>query len=249
MGLAGNFYGLDAGASMTGFAVDHVVIRTPGRDGFVRAVAQACGLVVLHGFSQGDVVHSMGVRFANGPFFDAFEAETPTTALILGGAVDEAERLAEAQDWAARFDRRETRPKEHPPFPWSMALFRRGQGLLTQVSVIEYAAEAEAWADPDFSGPLYRRSPDATARLSRVWLSTGDLGRAERDLAALGFVASGEVSSAFWPRAGRSLSGPAADLVLFEGLDTVARLDIATGGAAREIVLSDAPRLVLDEDL
>ncbi len=232
---------------MTGFAVDHVVIRTPGRDGVVRQVAQACGLAVLHGFSQGETVHSMGVRFANGPFLDGFEAQAPTMALILGGAVDEAERLADAQGWAARFDRRETRPKEHPAFPWSMAMFRRGQGLLTQVSVIEYAREPQAWADPDFSGPLYRPAPQGRARLSRVWLSTSDLARAERDLTALGYAAAGEVESEFWPHTGRRLSGPVADLVLFGGPDTVARLDVATGGQAREVVIPDAPRLVLDE--
>ena len=98
---------------MTGFAVDHVVIRTPDRDAMMRQIAEACGLALSHGFSQGEVVHSKGVRFANGPFLDGFESQTPTTALILGGAVDEAERLAEAQGWAARFDRRETRPAEH----------------------------------------------------------------------------------------------------------------------------------------
>ena len=230
---------------MTGFAVDHVVIRTPGRDGLMRRIAEACGLAVLHGFTQGETIHSMGVRFANGPFLDGFETQAPSTALILGGAVDEAERLAEAQGWAARFDRRETRPKEHPAFPWSMAMFRRGQGLLTQVSVIEYAPRP--WDDPDFSGPLYRPATEGTATLARVWLSTSDLARAELDLAALGYVAAGEVESDFWPHRGRRLGGPVADLVLFEGLDTVARLDIVTGGEARDLVIPDAPRLVLDE--
>lgn len=232
---------------MTGFAVDHVVIRTPSRDDLVRRIAEACGLAVLHGFTQGETIHSMGVRFANGPFLDAFESETPATALILGGAVDEAQALAEAQGWAARFDRREERPRDQPAFPWSMAMFRRGQGLLTQVAVIEYAADPQAWADPDFSGALYRASPQTGARLSGVWLSTLDLARAERDLAALGYAAAGEAVSEFWPYEGRRLGGPVVELVLCEGPDTVARLDIATGGEVREIVMAGAPRLVLDE--
>ena len=232
---------------MPEFKLDHVVIQTPDRDGFLRQVAAASGLPVRQGYAAGEVVHSLGARFANGPFLDVFTAETPGTAMILQGSVDAAERLATAQGWAARFDRRETRPATHPAFPWSMALFRRGQGLLTKVGVIEYAPEAAAWADPDFSGGLYRPAPEGSATLARVWLSTEDIGRAERDLAVLGYRASGEARSAFWPHAGRRLTGPAADLVVFEGPDAVARLDVATGGVAREVILSGAPRLVLDE--
>lgn len=234
---------------MTEFVIDHVVIQTPDRDGFVRQVCEATGLATLRGYAQGEVIHSRGVRFANGPFLDVFATETPGTAVILQGQVDVAERRAAERGWAARLDRRQTRPAEHPAYPWSMALFRRGQGLLTKVGVIEYAADPQAWTDPDFSGALYKPAPDAGATLSRVWLSTLDLARAEADLAVLGYGAAGEVGSAFWPHGGRRLSGPAADLVLFEGPDTVARLDIAAGGAAREIVMTGAPRLVLDEDL
>jgi hypothetical protein len=233
---------------MTEFKLDHLVIQTPDREDFVRQVAEASGLPVLRGYAAGDHVYSVGVRFANGPFLDVFAAQAPGTALILQGPVDTAERLATAQGWAARFDRREARPAAHPAFPWSMALFRRGQGLLTKVGVIEYASEAAAWADLDFSGGLYRPEPDGAATLTRVWLSAEDIGRAERDLAVLGYRASGEVRSAFWPHAGRRLAGPAADLVLFEGADGVARLDIATcGGRPREITPTGAPRLVLDE--
>ena len=233
---------------MPEFKLDHVVIQTPDRDGFVRQVAEASGLPVLRGYAASEVVHSLGVRFANGPFLDVFTTGTPGTAMILQGSVDTAERLATAQGWAARFDRREIRPAAHPAFPWSMALFRRGQGLLTKVGVIEYAPEAVAWADPDFSGGLYRPAPEGTATLARVWLSAEDTARAERDLAVLGYRASGEARSASWPHAGRRLAGPAADLVLFEGADGVARLDIATGrGRPREIVPTGAPWLVLDE--
>ncbi len=133
-----------------------------------------------------------------------------------------------------------------------MAFFRRGQGLLTQVSVIDYVPDQDAWADPDYSGDLYRPglAMEACASLSRVWVCAEDTGRAERDLTALGYVYCDDAVSAFWPHAGRRLSGPACDLVLFEGPDTVARLDIVTaGGAPREIAPLGAPRMVVDEAL
>lgn len=237
---------------MLDFALDHVVIRTPDRDGLVAEIASAAGLDILQGYATGDHVHSRGVRFANGPFFDIFHAETPGTALILAGSVDAVERHAEPLGWAARISRREATPPGQPVYPWSMAYFRRGQGLLTQVSVIDYAHEAEAWADPDYSGELYKpgMALDAPAELSRVWLGAKDVERAERDLAVLGYLFLNEVDSAYWPHAGRRLSGLGADLVLFEGPDHVARLDIATGAATpSEIPLLGAPRLVLNEEL
>jgi hypothetical protein len=99
---------------MSGFAVDHVVIRTADRDGLVDQVRAATGLAPRDGFSQAGVLHSRGVRFAGGPFLDVFAAETPGTALMLGGRADAAERLAQAQGWAAR---RTTRTRR--PGPWS----------------------------------------------------------------------------------------------------------------------------------
>lgn len=237
---------------MLEFALDHVVIRTPDRDGLVAEIASAAGLQVLQGYATGAHVHSRGVRFANGPFLDIFHMETPATALILAGSIDAVERHAEPLGWAARIDRREATPPDQPAYPWSMAYFRRGQGLLTQISVIDYAHEAGAWADPDYSGDLYKpgMALDAAANLSSVWLSARDVGRAERDLAVLGYAFMDEVRSAYWPHAGRRLSGLVADLVLFEGPDDgVARLDIATGGPRpMEIPQLGAPRLVLDED-
>jgi hypothetical protein len=232
---------------MATFAIDHVVIQTPDREAFVAAVARAAGLPVLQGYSAAGVVQSSGVRFANGPFLDVFGTPEPGTALILQGEVGAAERLARAQGWAVRSVRKGQRPAEAPDFPWSMALFRRGQGLLTRVSVIEYDHESEAWAEPDFSGELYRQAPEASARLTRVWLTTEDPARAERDLAAFGYVRAGEAGSGFWPHGGRRLTGPAADLVLVEGLEGVARLDIAAECPPRELALANTPRVVVGE--
>lgn len=238
---------------MLEFALDHVVIRTPDRDGLAAEIAAAAGLPVLQGYATGAHIHSRGVRFANGPFLDIFHVETPGTALILAGSIDAVERHVEPLGWAARIARREATPPGQPVYPWSMAYFRRGQGLLTQVSVIDYAHDPEAWAEPDYSGELYKpgMALDAAASLSRVWLSAQDVARAERDLAVLGYGFMDEVTSAYWPHAGRRLSGLVADLVLFAGPDDgVARLDIATGaGRPTEIPQLGAPRLVLDEDL
>jgi hypothetical protein len=237
---------------MLEFALDHVVIRTPDRDGLVAEIASATGLQVRRGYATDGHVHSRGVRFANGPFLDIFHAEDPGTALILAGSVDDVERHAEPLGWKVRVDRHDAPLPGHPVYPWSMAHFRRGQGLLTQVAVIEYIHDAAAWAEPNYSGDLYKpgMAMDAPSALIRVWLSAQDLDRAERDLARLGYVFLDEVESFYWPHAGRRLSGLGADFVIFEGPDGVARLDLATAGTAMKQILElGAPRLVLDEDL
>jgi len=234
---------------MPAFTLDHIVIQTLDREALVAEIAARAGLPVLQGYAPDGVVQSSGVRFANGPFLDVFATPEPGTALMLRGEVDAAEALARKRDWAGRYLRRGDAPAGDD-FPWSMALFRRGQGLLTRIGVIEYDQAADAWARPDFSGLLYRPelAGEADARLTRVWLSAQDLSRAARDLAALGYVEAGEWTSAFAPHAGLRFAGPAADLVLCEGPDAVVRLDIAAGpGPALELTPPGAPSLVLDE--
>jgi hypothetical protein len=234
---------------MPGFSVDHVVIQTPEREAVAAAIAQAAGLPLLTGYSIAGVVQSSGVRFANGPFLDIFHTPQAGTALILAGAVDEAEALARTHAWGVRLLRRDDAPADTPVFPWSMALFKRNQGLLTRISIIDYETDPAAWADADFQGALYRPARHSGARLNRVWLGAQEVAKAGRDLAALGYAPSETVTSTFWPYAGRRMTGPAADLVVFEaGEETVARLDIETGaGTAQEVVLTGAPRVVLDE--
>jgi hypothetical protein len=237
---------------MLEFALDHVVIRTPDRDGLVAEIASAAGLDVLQGYATGGKIHSRGVRFANGPFLDIFHADSPGAALILAGSVEDVARHAAPLGWKVRVDRHDAPPPGHPVYPWSMAHFRRGQGLLTLVAVIDYVHDAAAWAEPDYAGDLYKPglALDASSALTGVWLGAQDVERAERDLARLGYVFLDEVASLYWPHAGRRLSGLGADLVLFEGDDGVARLDLATGGTQmKEILELGAPRLVLDEDL
>ena len=234
---------------MADFAVDHVVIQTPDREAFVAAVAAGSGLPILQGYAPQGVVQSSGLRFANGPFLDVFGAPEPGTALILGGGgVEAAERLAVERGWRVRLLRRTEQPADAPDYPWDMALFRRDQGLLTRISIIEYADGPEAWARPDFSGGLYRSPPQGQARLARVWLATREIERARADLAAFGYDGGAEATSAFWPHRGLGLSGPSCDIVLVEGPEAVVRLDITTAaGPARERRPADAPVLVFDE--
>lgn len=216
-------------ASGQRFRVDHVVIRTPGRDALVEWVSRLSGRPVLDGYQPGGEVVSRGVRFANGPFLDVFaqqEAEAP--ALILQGPIADLEAVAAARDWAFRSYPREAITDPGADQPWSMLMFRRGQGLLTQISAIEYAADPAPWALPAFSGPLYPPDtpPDQGVRLRRVWLGALDVKRAAGDLMALGFVVAGPVASDFAPHAGTLFRGSRADLVLFLGPDGVARIDI-----------------------
>ncbi len=233
-----------------GFKVDHIVIRTPVRDAVVAMAADACGLPELDGFAEGGDLHSRGVRFAGGPFLDVFTSDTPSVALILRGAMDEAEQLAAAQGWAARILRREETPQGQPAFPWSMVLFRRGQGLLTQISVIDYDPAPAAWASADFHRPLYpiQAPPQAGARLARVWMGAADMARAANDLEALGYRPTDAVRSAFWPHGGRRFQGLGTSLILFHGVDGLLRFDVTTGaGAARAIPLPGGPVMVVDE--
>ncbi|MDO8800530.1 hypothetical protein [Phenylobacterium sp.] len=210
------------------FRVDHVVIRTPGRDALVEKVARLSARPVLEGYRPGGEVVSRGVRFANGPFLDVFGEEAGAPALILQGPIAALEAVATKREWVFHSYPREAITDPADDQPWSMLMFRRGQGLLTQISAIEYAKDPAPWAMPAFSGPLYPPDtpPDQGARLRRVWLGAQDLNRAAADLMALGFVVAGPVASDFAPHAGTLFRGSRADLVLFPGPDGVARIDI-----------------------
>ncbi len=230
------------------FRVDHVVIRTPGRDALLEKVASLSARPVLDGYRPGGEVVSRGVRFANGPFLDVFAQEAVAPALILQGPIAALEAVATARDWAFRSYRRETITDPAQDQPWSMLMFRRGQGLLTRISAIEYATDPAPWALPAFSGALYRPDspPDQGVRLRRVWVGAQDIKRAAAELMAMGFVAAGPASSDFAPHAGTLFRGPRADLVLFAGPDGVARLDI-DGRAPQRVELTPELALVCGE--
>jgi hypothetical protein len=159
--------------------LDHVVIRVPDPDALAQRISEATGLPVLRGWTPGGERISRGVRFANGPFLDIFPADAPQPSPVgLGGSVDRVRALAEARGWRLA--------GEDGAFPWDLAAFRRKQGALSALFVVDYDREAEAWADEEFSGELFdpASSQPGTARLARVHITGSDL-RLE-DLRALG---------------------------------------------------------------
>lgn len=149
---------------MSGFAVDHVVLRVPDPDGLAGRVSEATGLPVLRGWTPDGVVRSRGVRFANGPFLDIHEAPEPQPAWLgLRGPVAAAERLARLHGWRLR--------DGGEGYPWRIRLFRRGQAALTACFLIEYLAEDPAWAREEFSGELFAPAAGEGARLVRLAVS------------------------------------------------------------------------------
>lgn len=159
--------------------LDHVVIRVPDPDGLADRISEATGLPVLRGWTPGGERISRGVRFANGPFLDIFPATAPQPSPVgLGGSVAAVEALAEARGWRIA--------GEDGAFPWKLAAFRRKQGALSALFVIDYDPEALAWADEEFSGALFdpASSIEGTARLAGVQITGSDPRR--DDIHALG---------------------------------------------------------------
>lgn len=155
---------------MKGFAVDHLVIRAPEPDALATHISQATGLPVLRGWTPQGVMRSRGVRFANGPFLDIFEAQEPRPVhLGLRGDMALAERLAQTRGWRAR------NPKEDDHFPWRLMTFRRDQGALSTLFVIDYDLTSPAWQTEEFSGELFRpESAGPGAVLKQICLGAPD---------------------------------------------------------------------------
>lgn len=211
-------------------ALDHLAIWTPARDDLAARVSALTGFPVLDGFAPEGRVAARGVRFAGGGFVDLHQGDTAHVLLGLRGEVDAAERLAGREGWRVRVDRwREATDGS----PWSILSFRRDQGVLNRLFVIEYGPRPQAWGSPVFDQPLYdpANAPATGAALRRVWLSTVDPRAAGRAIEALGFAPAGEVRAAFAPQAGGLYRGAAGDLVLTPGeTDAVIGLELAGEG-------------------
>lgn len=210
-------------------ALDHLAVWTAERDRLVGRLSEISGHPALDGYAPEGRVAARGVRLAGGAFLDAHEAPPEGAGhVLLGlrGDIDAAERLATAQGWGFRAVRwREAGDGS----PWSMLSFRRRQGLLSLLFVIDYAQEPEAWTSPVFDRPLYRAgsAPTSGTSLGRVWLQAVDVDAAGRTLEALGFTSAGAVSSAFPPGEGRLFRGDSGDLVLTPGPeDAIIRFDL-----------------------
>jgi hypothetical protein len=170
--------------------IDHLVVRTPHRDAVVSALVDRTGRSAMAGYSERQSVVSRGVRFANGPFFDIFswppDMPRREPLVALEGEIDRAQELAARQGWAAVAHRPGDGGAAPAP-PWSTLSFRRGQGLISSIFVIEYDDASPAWRNPDFAGALYarRRRHDDGAQLSRIVIGSADLDRDRAQLGAL----------------------------------------------------------------
>ena len=224
------------------FEIDHVVVWTAERDAAVEALAAATGLPVLEGYAPEGRLQARGVRFANGPFLDVHEAPGQGPVFMgLAGSVAEAEALAARQGWRAKLG-------AGPDEPWDMLSFRKDQGLLTQLFVIDYRLE-QVTGSPVFNRGLYHLPPAGGPPLSRVWIASTGVDRAGRDLAALGFTDGGDVRSAAAPFEGRLYCGGSADVVVCAGDDAAVRIDVPAEAPLVEVALGPKLRAVVGRDV
>jgi len=218
------------------FAIDHVVVWTTARDAALSALGAATGLPILDGYAPDGRLQARGVRFANGPFLDVHAApEDGPVFMGLGGRVADAEALAARRGWRVKLGAGHDEP-------WDMLSFRKDQGLVSQLFVLDYRLE-QVEALPAFNRGLYHRPPAGGPELARVWIAAADADRAGADLAALGFEAGGEVRSAAAPFEGRRYRGARGDVVVCAGEDSVVRLDVAADGPLAEVALG--PKLTV----
>lgn len=172
--------------------LDHIAIWTHRRDAVLETLADVAGMAAVDGYCPDGLVVARGVRFANGPFLDVHQLPDTVPAgparflVALRAPVDEIGALAEQHGWRVKLDRRADAAEPHLQPPWSLASFRRGQGMLSQLFAIEYHPGAATTAD--YAVPLYDLAgpPTGGARLERVRLMVDDPGDAEQALASLG---------------------------------------------------------------
>lgn len=214
-----------------GFQVDHVWVVAAAAGVLAEEFAAATGLPVLAGWSPGGVLRSRGVRFANGPFLDIHEAPgdgspSPSPALLLSGRLAEAQTLAQRRAWRMKLSLGGDAPAETAS-PLSLGFFSRGQGLLSQVSLIDYEIDPAACRNPEYAAPLFAldSAPARGARLDAVWITADDPADANADLRALGFSPAGDACGG--ARRGLRFAHPVCDLVVCPGAGGVVRLDVS----------------------
>lgn len=174
------------------FAIDHIAIWTADRDGLVARIAEVTGLPALDGFQPDGVIASRGVRFANGPFLDIFQAEDAETYLGLAGDIEAAERLSAERGWRAEREPRPPAPTGDDP-PWDVLYWAGNRGVFNRLFLIDYAKDPAAFDAPSYRGALHKpnTAPQAGARLDRVWIAVHDPAIAAMSLRALGFIPAG----------------------------------------------------------
>jgi len=222
------------------FEIDHIPVWTRDRDGALDRLSAAAGLPILEGFAPDGRRVARGVRFSNGPFLDVHQAQAEgSVRLGLSGDVAAAEALAGQRGWRTRTALRGDEPDVEP---WSILSFRRGQGVLSAMFVIDYAQTPEAWTSPIFNGGLYHLPAGRGPALRRAWLTANNPTEAGRALEALGFIPDSEARSPIAPYTGRTYRGGRADIVLGGGEDAVMRFDVDGDGPQQ--VIEIGPRLI-----
>jgi len=228
------------------FEIDHIVVRVADRDAALERLAAATGLPILDGYAPGGRRVARGVRFANGPFLDVHQSEEPVPVFLgLSGEVRKAQTIADTQEWRSRLAPLAEGPDAEP---WSLLSFRRGQGLLSRLFVVEYEDDEGAWRSPIFNGGLYHLPPVGGPRLRRVWVTASDVAAARDMLLALEFWAAGEIESPVWPHRGQVFQHRAADIVLAEGDDAVVRADVAMDEAVRTVSIGERFTVVVGRE-
>ncbi len=223
------------------FHIDHVVVWTADRDAALEALSAATGLPILEGYAPEGRLQARGVRFANGPFLDVHAAPAHGPVFMgLGGRLADAEALAARQGWRARVG-------AGPDEPWDMLSFRKDQGLVTQLFVIDYRLE-QVTALPAFNRGLYHLPPAGGPPLARVWIAASDVDRAGADLAALGFEDGGTMKSEAAPFEGRLYRGARGDVVLCAGEDAVVRIDAPSEADLQTVALGPKLTAVVGRD-
>lgn len=167
--------------------LDHIVFRTARRDSIVEDITALSGLEPLIGYSEGSSIISKGIRFDNGPFLDIFprssEKDEFDPLLALGGNIEHVAKVAKRNGWRTVVQRSEDFDEMVRP-PWSTLSFRRGQGFVSSLFIIQYEAVSKQSLSPSFSGPLYRRHTPriARAKLDQLDVFVEDIVSAKRQL-------------------------------------------------------------------
>lgn len=170
--------------------LDHLVLRTPHRSALLADIKSQFQLSTLEGFRDGAAGYSKGVRFGNGPFLDVFSwpKDKPSFSplVALSGDLARAERIATRRGWSTKLHRRIDIPIMQRP-PWSTLSFRRGQGLISSVFIIEYEEAPEAWRGDQYQGALYKRNAggEANAELSELVVHGADIASGKFQLETL----------------------------------------------------------------
>lgn len=170
--------------------LDHIVLRSPHREALLADLADRFALRLLEGYRTDNGAHSAGVRFRNGPFLDVFDWPRDklsfTPLLALEGEIAKAQSVATKFGWVAQLHLRNDIPIQHRP-PWSTLSFKRGQGLISSIFVIEYEDAPQAWHLDQYRGALYDRlsEPNGRSELNKVVIRAADIPNAAAQFEAL----------------------------------------------------------------